>query len=445
MAFSPPDEIGSAIEALLAEHGPMTEQQLMAALADTGIDLGADPEDTLSEVFDGDIGLIMPLADERWVWLPSLLTGRIFSHRLDARELEHDLLTINPDLIPVSMLGESEIYQQLTDGSPLAEVMVPFDSAVLEERGIPFDMVDDHGALLLPRGRLAELGVSAGDLVGLRVTPTGLQLETVEEREVTPGSAELGDRLNAILAVEPDEPQQLDIAAWTACADDAALFARAMPPLGQLLAECGLPHDGDYVAGSGFDFGHWRVVNRIESIARDTSERRVAFYVGRKNFFMGRWIKHAMPPGHIMRFFVPASIRFERLVNPVPVVQGGHGYLHQLILHYNFSKGIAEWIEKHNKYSTLEALEGMKEPGDAPGTEPSLSSRDPAHRRRALKRLSFRLPARSLLKFLYLYFIQRGFLDGRAGFDYCVLQGIYEHMITLKMTEAARRKRGLPV
>ncbi|SRR6266480_1812071 len=183
----------------------------------------------------------------------------------------------------------------------------------------------------------------------------------------------------------------------------------------------------------------------IESIARDTSERRVAFYVGRKNFFMGRWIKHAMPPGYIMRFFVPASIRFERLVNPVPIMQGEHGYLHQYILHYNFSKGIAEWIEKHNKYSTLEALEGMKEPGDAPGTQPSLSSRDPAHRRRALKRLSFRLPARPLLKFLYMYFIQRGFLDGRAGFDYCVLQGIYEYMITLKMTEAARRKRGLPV
>ena len=183
----------------------------------------------------------------------------------------------------------------------------------------------------------------------------------------------------------------------------------------------------------------------IESIARDSSETRVAFYVGRKNYFMGRWIKHAMPPGHIMRFFVPKSIRFERLVNPVPVVQGEHGYLHNFFLHYNFSKGIEEWIDKHNRYSTLEALEGMKLLRGTQHDGQSLVSRDPARRRRALKNLSFRLPGRAILKFLYMYIIRRGFLDGRAGFTYCVLQAVYEYMISLKMTETVRRERGLPI
>jgi hypothetical protein len=76
----------------------------------------------------------------------------------------------------------------------------------------------------------------------------------------------------------------------------------------------------------------------IESIAADSSEARVAFYCGRKNFFMGRWIKHAMPPGSIMRFFRPEKVRFERLVNPVAVINGKHGYLRNHFLHYNFSK-----------------------------------------------------------------------------------------------------------
>ena len=34
----------------------------------------------------------------------------------------------------------------------------------------------------------------------------------------------------------------------------------------------------------------------ITAIASNRNEKTVAFYCGRKNFFMGRWIKHAMPP-----------------------------------------------------------------------------------------------------------------------------------------------------
>ena len=81
----------------------------------------------------------------------------------------------------------------------------------------------------------------------------------------------------------------------------------------------------------------------ILTIADDPSPAKVAYYCGRKNFFMGRWIKHAMPPGLIMRFFQPPHIRFERLVNPTPVIDGEHGYLQNCFEHYNFSKGIGEW------------------------------------------------------------------------------------------------------
>jgi hypothetical protein len=64
-------------------------------------------------------------------------------------------------------------------------------------------------------------------------------------------------------------------------------------------------------------------------------------------------------------------------------------------------------------------------------------------RRRAHKELSFRLPFRPTLRFLYMYFCRRGFLDGRAGFDYCRLLSIYEQMIVLKMHELRRRAQGL--
>ena len=48
-------------------------------------------------------------------------------------------------------------------------------------------------------------------------------------------------------------------------------------------------------------------------------------------------------------------------------------------------------------------------------------------------------------KFCYIYFIKRGFLDGRAGLTYCILQTIYEYMITIKMKELKRQEKGLPI
>jgi glycosyltransferase involved in cell wall biosynthesis len=187
------------------------------------------------------------------------------------------------------------------------------------------------------------------------------------------------------------------------------------------------------------------LADEIRAIAEDPRRSEVAFYCGRRNMFMGKWIKHAMPPGSIMRFFKPSSIRFERLVNPTPVIDGPHGYLQGQFVHYNFSKGLTEWIEKHNKYSLMEAMQGLNERSAGSPNADSVLSRDPAVRRKALKALSFRMPLRPLLKFLYLYIVNRGFLDGRAGLTYCVLQSIYEYMIVIKMQELQRREKGLPV
>lgn len=186
--------------------------------------------------------------------------------------------------------------------------------------------------------------------------------------------------------------------------------------------------------------------SEIECISADPLEPRVAFYCGRKNFFMGKWIKHAMPPGSIMRFFCPEKVTFERLVNPTAVIAGEHGYLKNHFLHFNFSKGLTDWFDKHNKYSQMEAQEGIRLLSGAVNANPgSLFSGDRAIRRKGLKNLSFRLPLRPFFKFCYLYFLKRGFLDGGAGLTYCILQSVYEYMIALKINEIRRRQKGLPV
>jgi glycosyltransferase involved in cell wall biosynthesis len=180
--------------------------------------------------------------------------------------------------------------------------------------------------------------------------------------------------------------------------------------------------------------------SEITAIADDPLEKRVAFYCGRKNYFGDAWLKYSMPPGHIMRFFQPRHIRFKRLANPVPLIDGPFGYLEHHFLHDNFSKGLGEWFERHNRYSTYEAIETIKALEDRGVHWRSLMARDPSTRRMELKNLSLRLPGRPFFKFIYMYFIKLGLLDGRAGLTYCLLQAIYEYQIALKVREMQRTR-----
>jgi len=180
----------------------------------------------------------------------------------------------------------------------------------------------------------------------------------------------------------------------------------------------------------------------IRGIAADPGRPEVAFYCGRRNYFMGKWIRHAMPPGAIMRFFRPDRLRFERLAHPIPVIEGTHGYLREMFDHYTFSKGMTDWFAKHNGYSHFEAIEGVKLLESKRYTWKSLFARDRYERRMALKELSFRMPMRPLLKFVWMYVLKRGFLDGRAGFTYCRLQAMYECMIPQGPPGPVRSRKG---
>lgn len=240
----------------------MAEDDLLAVLEADGVDLGHDPIATLVDVLDEEDELVMPLLDERWAWVPALLDGRTFTHRLSEPEVEHDIISWGRDLAPVSMLTESETYQRLVDGSPITDVSPFLDEDVLAARGVPATAVDTEGALLLPLGYLAARGVVAGDLIGLTVTPNGFELARVAD--TVPG--DIGTALVALFDDRRDRPETLDGAVWTACADEGNLFREPTEPLGELLAASELACEGDWIACRGFDFAAWRAARRIETI-----------------------------------------------------------------------------------------------------------------------------------------------------------------------------------
>ena len=164
----------------------------------------------------------------------------------------------------------------------------------------------------------------------------------------------------------------------------------------------------------------------------------------RKDHFLGRWIKHSSGyPTWFGRLIKIGSVQVEREINEEYITDGDVGYLQEHLYHYPFNKGMSSWIDKHNRYSTMEAkllLEG----GLAAPSFADFFSSDPTDRRRAIKGLVYRMPGRPLAMFFALYFVKGGFLDGRAGFVFSVLRAFYEFMINCKVRELKVKKKDHP-
>jgi glycosyltransferase involved in cell wall biosynthesis len=166
---------------------------------------------------------------------------------------------------------------------------------------------------------------------------------------------------------------------------------------------------------------------------------KVAFRIQRRDFWGDRWLKHVQATSHYLRLFRPEKMHYERLVNPVSIPDGPVGELTGFLDHYPFSKGMTHWLNRHNSYSTLEAqqIEENRAANQKFSLILALLEKDPNQRRFHQKEFFYRLPARAFIKFLILFFGKRGFLDGSAGFNYAILQSLYEYMIVVKTKELA--------
>ena len=174
----------------------------------------------------------------------------------------------------------------------------------------------------------------------------------------------------------------------------------------------------------------------IQTAVKNPSDN-VAFRIQRRDFFLDTWLKHVQTSPYYMRLFRPQKMRYERLVNPISIPDGPVGQVTGFLDHYPFSKGVSHWLNRHNSYSTFEAqqiIENRKKNAEF-SIQKTLTASDFHERRYHQKELFYRLPARPLIKFLILYIGKGGFLDGRAGLTYSILQSIYEYMIVLKVRE----------
>lgn len=94
----------------------------------------------------------------------------------------------------------------------------------------------------------------------------------------------------------------------------------------------------------------------------------------------------------------------------------------------------ARYIDKHNRYSTMEAqVRSLLERGAAGGVSAAEALRRPDLRRRWLREQVWnRAPARPALRFAHIYLLMGGVLDGRAGFRRALFEAWQEMCIDMK-------------
>ncbi len=185
-----------------------------------------------------------------------------------------------------------------------------------------------------------------------------------------------------------------------------------------------------------------------EEIARAIAQTGeiAGYWINRRFFFLGRWLRHSYYPNWNLRLFRHSLGRYERLteaetksgdneVHEHVIVQGATARLRCQMDHYAFPS-VDVFIEKHNRYSNWEARVAVD--GFLPQSAGGLSD-GRVERRRRLKLLSQRLPFRPLLRFLYIFVWQKGFLDGRDGYYFARLHATYEFLSVVKTYELRRR------
>jgi glycosyltransferase involved in cell wall biosynthesis len=181
-------------------------------------------------------------------------------------------------------------------------------------------------------------------------------------------------------------------------------------------------------------------IKELENVVRSDSPH-AGFLIPNRLMLDDRWLKYSSGyPVYQVRLFHRKRLRFVNTGHgQMESTSGTLGYFKSPYLHYGFSKGLQYWFEKHAKYAAQEAVQSLENRQPLYRDITDLLS-GPIQRRRALKRLSYRVPCRAWLRWLEILFLRRGILDGKAGVQYANMLYTYE-MMTSIFVQAQRKQR----
>jgi hypothetical protein len=160
--------------------------------------------------------------------------------------------------------------------------------------------------------------------------------------------------------------------------------------------------------------------SRIDAIVRADGPAD-GYAIPRRNLFWGAWVRHGgLYPDYQLRLFRRGAGRFvDSAVHESVMVAGRVEKVAEPLLHHSY-RGLDDFVTRSNRYSTLAAAELVKG-----GGHPTLLG----------------LALRPLGRFLSMYILRAGFLDGWRGF---VLAVLYANYVFLRMAKAWEARHGHP-
>lgn len=143
----------------------------------------------------------------------------------------------------------------------------------------------------------------------------------------------------------------------------------------------------------------------------------VAYKFRRKNFFLGKFMKYGGWYHYSLHFFKKGFARYKGRVHHQLIVDGTIGILEEEIEHYPF-KDIETFIDRHNRYTTYEAIEMYEQKGCI-------------SQKKIYANVIFKGPK----IFWKLYIKKKGFLEGMHGFIFSILFGWVDFVRWMKYWE----------
>lgn len=178
-------------------------------------------------------------------------------------------------------------------------------------------------------------------------------------------------------------------------------------------------------------------------LATNVSGEVQGIYVNRLHVFRGQPMRHGgLFPKWMLKVFRAGAgftdpgelLDFRFYVRGRTIAASG------LLIEDNRNEAeISFWIDKHNRFSTRQAAEEARRAAGAGGwAVPPRLFGTPDQRILFLKTVWYRMPryTRPFLYFLWRYFLRLGFLDGKQGFVFHVLQAFwYRLLVDIKLDE----------
>lgn len=164
------------------------------------------------------------------------------------------------------------------------------------------------------------------------------------------------------------------------------------------------------------------LAEEIRSIVDGDGNSEAGFEVGRRAYFLGRWIQHSgWYPGRVTRLFRKGKGRFnDSRVHEQLLLDGPVGSLKNDLLHFT-DPNLHHYFTKFNRYTSLAA-----EQLHAGGRQFSL----------------YDLLVRPPFQFLKMYILRRGFLDGMHGFVLATVSAWYVFTKYAKLWELQQTMNG---